>query len=93
MRLRKSADVLKPKKKIGLFVSAHVRCKEMDFSLSHVGMKDIQSIRKGANTKEKLLGLPYLISLDREAGEVHFFPAAHENLTVELYYYPPIDKM
>ncbi len=93
MRLRKGADVLKPKKKIGLFVSATVRRKGMDFALCHVGMKEIQSIRKGADAKEKMLGLPHLIALNREAGEVHFFPAAHENLTVELYYHPPIDKM
>lgn len=93
MRLRKGADVLKPKKKIGLFVSACVRHKGMDFALCHVGIKEIQSVRKGANTREKTLGLPHLISLDRQTGEVHFFPAAHENLTVELYYHPPIDKM
>ena len=93
MRLKKGADVLKPKKKIGLFVSAGVRRKGIHFSLCHVGMKEIQSIRKGANIEEKMLGLPHLISIDHQASEVHFFPAASENLTVELYYHPPIDKM
>lgn len=93
MRLRKGADVIKSKKKIGLFVSACVRRKGMDFSLCHVGMMEIQSIRKGGNAKEKMLGVPHLISLDRQSGEIHFFPAAHENLMVELYYHPPIEKM
>ncbi len=93
MRLRKGADVLKPKKKIGLFVSACVRRKGMDFALCHVGMKEIQSARSQLPKKDKACGLPHLISIDRPTGEVHFYPAAHENLTVELYYHPPVDKM
>jgi len=93
MRLRKGADVLKPKKKIGLFVSATVRRKGMDFALCHVGMKEMQSVRSQMPKKDKLHGLPHLIAIDRETSQIHFFPAAHENLTVELYYHPPIDKM
>ncbi len=93
MRLRKGADILKPKKKIGLFVSASVRRKGMDFALCHIGMREMQSVRSQTPKKDKILGLPHLISLSRDTGEIHFFPAAHENLTVELYYHPPIEKM
>lgn len=93
MRLRKGADIIKPKKKIGLFVSAHIRHKGIDFALCHVGMEEMQSARSQLPKKDKLLGLPYLISLDRQTGEVHFFPAARENLTIELYYHPPVEKM
>lgn len=93
MRLRKGADVLKPKKKIGLFVSACVRHKGIDFALCYVTIKDMQSMKNKMPKKDKVYGLPHLISIDRPTGEVHFYPAAHENLTVELYYHPPIDKM
>lgn len=93
MRLKKGADVIKPKKKIGLFVSACIRRKGIDFSLCHVGMKKMQSVKSQTPKKSKIFGLPHLISFDRKTGDIHFFPAAHENLTVELYYHPPIDIM